>query len=253
MRITALGVATIVTAAVPFARGAGLWSAGRFAAVALGAFALQQSLVLFALRTRDESEPTDLDAVDALTLSRGLGAAIVAGAAASGARDRRGYAAKLAWPIAVCGATLTDWIDGPLARRRGRGPTRLGRLLDLELDSWLTLATAVAATRFGRLHPLCLLSPSLRYAALLSPVPYEQVFAVGKTERARNLGIAQMALALASFAPFAGTRSTGIARVGSGLLVPIHVAALGAALSDARRARTEPRVYPSPSAERSNR
>ncbi len=166
-------------------------------------------------------------------MSRGLCAAIVAGAAASGVRDRGSFAGRLAWPLALCGATLTDWIDGPLARRRGRGPTRLGRVLDLELDSWLTVATALAGARLGSLHPLCLGTPSLRYAAMLTPLSYDDVFAVGKTVRARNLGITQMGLALAAFAPFAGRATVRAARIASLVLLPLHVAALLAAILSA--------------------
>lgn len=230
LRITAVGVAAIFVAAAPLARRYGACSAARFAAVALGAFGIQQTAVQMALSRAPEGEPHDLDAVDALTLSRGLCAAIVAGAAASGVQDRRGYVGRLAWPLALCGATLTDWIDGPLARRRRRGPTRLGRVLDLELDSWLTLATALAAARLGTMHPLCLVTPSLRYAAMLTPLSYGEVFAVGKTDRARNLGITQMTLALAAFAPFAGTGTVRFARIASLVLLPIHIVALLAAI-----------------------
>lgn len=230
LRISAVGVAAILIAAAPLARLYGARSAARFAAVALGAFGVQQTAVQTALSRAPAGEPRALDAVDALTLSRGLCAAIVAAAAASGPRDRRSYVGRLAWPLALCGATFTDWIDGPLARRRGRGPSRLGRILDLELDSWLTLATAFAAARLGTLHPLCLVTPSLRYAAMLTPLSYGDVFTVGKTDRARNLGITQMTLALAAFAPFAGTTTVRLARRASLVLLPIHVAALLAAV-----------------------
>jgi len=235
LRITAAGLAAILVAAAPLARRYSARCAARFVAVALGAFGIQQTAVQRALSRAPEGEPHDLDAVDALTLSRGLCAAIVAGAAASGLRDRRSYVGRLAWPLALCGATLTDWIDGPLARRRGRGPSRLGRVLDLELDSWLTLATTLAATRLGTLHPLCLVTPSLRYAAMLTPLSYGDVFAVGKTDRARNLGITQMTLALAAFAPFAGAPTVRLARRMSLVLLPIHVAALVVAVPAAAR------------------
>jgi phosphatidylglycerophosphate synthase len=227
----------VVLAALPFARS-DTGRAIRFAAVALGSFAAQQLLIGRALARREEGEPDDLDAVDALTLSRGLAASIVAAAALAGPRERRGYAARLAWPMALAGSTLTDWIDGPLARRRGRGPTRLGRVLDLELDSWLTLATALAGARLGTLSAVCLITPSLRYFAMASPARYEDIHAVGKSDRARNLGITQMTLALASFAPFAGPATTGVARVASLALVPIHVAALAAELVRVRRRST---------------
>jgi phosphatidylglycerophosphate synthase len=237
VRITVAGVVAILVASVPFAkddRRRGV----RFAAAALGSFFLQQCLIAQALARRDEGEPGDLDAVDALTLSRGLAASIVAASALAGPRDRRSYAARIAWPLAVSGSTLTDWIDGPLARRRGRGPTRLGRVLDLELDSWLTLATTFAGTRLGTLDAICLVTPSLRYLAMASPIPYESVHAIGKSDRARNLGITQMALVFASFAPFAGTTTTTLARIASFALLPIHVVALAAALPHLRRTRS---------------
>jgi len=234
IRITVAGVVAIVLASVPFARDDGRRGI-RFVAAATGSFLLQQVLIARALASRDEGEPDDLDAVDALTLSRGLAASIVAASALAGPRDRRSYAARIAWPLAVSGSTLTDWIDGPLARRRGRGPTRLGRVLDLELDSWLTLATTFAATRLGTLDGVALVTPSLRYLAMASPITYEDVHAVGKSDRARNLGITQMALAFASFAPFAGGTTTAVARIASLVLVPIHVIALAAALPRSRQ------------------
>ena len=239
VRITGAGLVAILLASVPFARddrGRGV----RFAAAALGSFFLQQLVIARALARRDDGEPDDLDAVDALTLSRGLAASIVAASALAGPRDRRSYAARIAWPLALSGSTLTDWIDGPLARRRGRGPTRLGRVLDLELDSWLTLATTFAGTRLGTLDAICLVTPSLRYLAMASLISYEDVHTVGKSERARNLGITQMALALASFAPFAGRTTTAIARIASLILLPIHVLALAAVLPRPNRLRLQP-------------
>ena len=239
VRITGAGVVAILLASVPFARedrGRGV----RFAAAALGSFFVQQIVIARALARRHDGEPDDLDAVDAVTLSRGVAASIVGASALAGPRGRRSYAARMAWPLAVSGSTLTDWIDGPLARRRRRGPTRLGRALDLELDSWLTLATTFAGTRLGTLDAICLVTPSLRYLAMASRISYEDVHAVGKSDRARNLGITQMALALASFAPFAGGRTTAIARIASVMLVPVHVVALGAALSRPNRSRLQP-------------
>ncbi len=233
VRITGAGIVAILIASVPFARdnrSRGL----QFVAAAVGSFFLQQFLIAQALARRDDGEPDDLDAVDALTLSRGLAASIVTASALAGPGDRRSYAARLAWPLALAGSTLTDWIDGPLARRRGRGPTRLGRVLDLELDSWLTLATTFAGTRLGTLDALCLITPSLRYLAMASHFSYEEVHAVGKSDRARNLGITQMTLALASFAPFAGNATTRVARVASFILSPIHVLALAAAFLSSR-------------------
>jgi phosphatidylglycerophosphate synthase len=232
--MTGVGVVAILLASVPIVKDDRHRGAG-FVVAALGSFLVQQILIARGLAGHDDGEPDDLDAVDALTLSRGLGASIVAAAALAGPRDRWSYAARLAWPLALSGSTLTDWIDGPLARRRGRGPTRLGRVLDLELDSWLTLATTFAGTRLGTLDAVCLITPSLRYLAMASPISYQDVHTVGKSDRARNLGISQMTLALASFAPFAGTGTTALARFASLVLLPIHVFALAAALPRFRR------------------
>ena len=234
IRTTGVGVVAILLASVPLAKD-GRRRGASFVVAALGSFLIQQVLIARALTLRDEGQPDDLDAVDALTLSRGLAASIVAASALAGPRDRRSYSAKLALPLALSGSTLTDWIDGPLARRRGRGPTRLGRVLDLELDSWLTLATTFAGTRLGTLAAVCLVTPSLRYLAMASPISYEDVHAVGKSNRARNLGITQMALALASFAPFAGQTTTKVARIASLVLLPIHVGALGLAVPRGNR------------------
>jgi phosphatidylglycerophosphate synthase len=96
-----------------------------------------------------------LTAPNLLTLSRAGAAAMACGTAFSG-RGRRTTLAAL-----LLGCTLFDWLDGPLARRRG--PTPLGAALDIEADSWLTLWGAVAAFRLGGLPAISLLPPALRY------------------------------------------------------------------------------------------
>ena len=83
-RITAVGAVAIVVASAPFARDNRRRGA-IFVVLALSSFLLQQILVARALTHRDEGEPDDLDAVDALTLSRGLAAGIVAASAYSDA------------------------------------------------------------------------------------------------------------------------------------------------------------------------
>jgi len=92
---------------------------------------------------------------NALTLSRAGAAAMACGTAFSGAGRRSTLVALL------FGCTVCDWLDGPLARRLG--PTRLGALLDIEADSWLTLWGAAAAYRVGGLPGGALLAPALRY------------------------------------------------------------------------------------------
>jgi phosphatidylglycerophosphate synthase len=97
-----------------------------------------------------------LTPANVLTLTRVGAAALLAAAPAS----------RRAWAGLVLGSTLSDWLDGPVARRFGA--SRLGAVLDLEADSWLTLWAAVAAYRTGALPGWSLLPPSLRYLLYLS-------------------------------------------------------------------------------------
>jgi phosphatidylglycerophosphate synthase len=127
-----------------------------------------------------------------LTLSRGLAASLLCGAAFS----KRGLGA--AWPALILGCTAADWLDGPLARRRG--PTPLGGLLDVEADSWLTLWAAIAAYRRKRLGGFVLVAPALRYPLVRlrgGPVRSWQ----------RLAGVAQMVVLCSSLAPWAPARS----------------------------------------------
>jgi phosphatidylglycerophosphate synthase len=130
-----------------------------------------------------------------VTFSGGPAAALLCGAAFSG----RGLGA--AWPGLMAGCTAADWTDGPLARRLG--PPRLGGLLDLEADSWLTLWAAVAAYRQGGLGGVVLLAPILRYP-----------LAAGRPGRLRlwqrAAGVTQMAVLCAALAPWPPAR--GVAR-----------------------------------------
>ena len=63
----------------------------------------------------------------------------------------------------VAFAIVTDWVDGPLARRGGAAS--YGPRFDLEADSLLTLAVAIAAVRSGA-PVTALLAPVARYAAV---------------------------------------------------------------------------------------
>ncbi len=90
-----------------------------------------------------------------LTLSRAGAAAMLCGTAFSGRGRRAAF-----WAL-VAGCTVFDWLDGPLARRLGT--SRLGAVLDIETDSWLTLWGAVAGFRLGRLPALNLVPAALRY------------------------------------------------------------------------------------------
>jgi CDP-alcohol phosphatidyltransferase-like enzyme len=129
-----------------------------------------------------------------LTLSRGLAASLLCGAALS---DR---GLGVAWPALILGCTAADWLDGPLARRRG--PTSLGRLLDVEADSWLTLWAAITAYRRRRLGGFVLIAPALRYPLGLlggGPLrPWQRV-----------AGVSQMVALCTSLAPWAPARTVG--------------------------------------------
>src|SRR5438309_6001329 len=104
-----------------------------FGAAALGAAAV------FAITAQRRLGGTLLTPANVVTLSRAGAAAVLAAAPGK----------TVAWAALVAGATLADWLDGPLARRRGATP--LGAVLDLEADSWLTLWAAIAAYRCGTL------------------------------------------------------------------------------------------------------
>ncbi len=178
----------------------------RFACGSTVAILVQQSLVLVAAR-RSKAR---LTAVDAMTLSRGFAAAVLAGLLVSGIRHRTGLAGWLGWGSLVYGSIVCDWLDGPIARRLG-ATSELGALLDLEGDSWLTLAAASSATAWGELPIYCMAAPLVRYAnlaAALRRMPYLQIYS-GEPAWARQSGIAQGALFTAALAPFggAGTRS----------------------------------------------
>jgi hypothetical protein len=136
----------------------------RFAAGAALAAGLQW-LVIGALRRHigpERASPADL-----VTLLRAALGMLLVGLVASGVADRLGAAGWLAFAAALLGATVTDWLDGPLARRYG--PTRLGGALDIETDSWLTLWSAAAAIALGGLALWCLAPPLARCCAVGCP------------------------------------------------------------------------------------
>ena len=82
-----------------------------------------------------------LGTADAVTLARFW----LVPAAPAAARSHAGL------PVLIAAGGFTDWLDGALARRRGR--TRLGRDLDTTADLAFLTAVAVAARRAGRLGP----------------------------------------------------------------------------------------------------
>ena len=66
-------------------------------------------------------------------------------------------------PAAIAAGGISDWLDGALARRRGR--TRLGRDLDTTADLAFLSAAVLAARRAGRLPALGAFSVGVRHAA----------------------------------------------------------------------------------------
>jgi phosphatidylglycerophosphate synthase len=159
-----------------------------------------------------------------MTLSRGFAAAVLVGLVASRVRRRSRFAGWLGWSSLLYGSIVCDWLDGPIARRLGM-TSELGALLDLESDSWLTLAAASSATARGGLPAYCMAAPLARYALLLAAlrrVPYEQVYAA-EPAWARPLGIAQMALFTAAMAPFAGAGTRRAVRLATPIVAPLQL------------------------------
>jgi phosphatidylglycerophosphate synthase len=119
---------------------------------------------------------------------------------------------------------VTDWIDGPLARRAG--PTAFGARFDLEADSILTLGASVAATRAGG-SPALLIAPLLRYAVVaLGGRPLDR----DGVRWDRVTGVAQMAVLAAAVAPVP-FRALRI------LALPISAARCAAMLVQVQRSR----------------
>jgi phosphatidylglycerophosphate synthase len=143
--------------------------------------------------------PERASTADLITLSRGASGALLVGLLAARLRDRTGPAGWLAWAATLWAATLGDWLDGPLARRRG--PTRLGAALDIEADSWVTLWSAAYAV-FGRALPSwCLLAPVARYLHPLLDARAGRLPRGGGPWWARVTGAAQMGMVLLALAP----------------------------------------------------
>lgn len=163
------------------------------AVLSIGAFGLFTAIAA----SRLQSPGPILTPANVLTLSRAGAAGWICGYAAS----PRESSQAVTWLALLWAVTVTDWFDGPLARRSGT--TRLGALLDLEADSWLTLWAAVAAWRAGALPATCLLAPVARYAVRLRRGLALPMATAGWQQAA---GSAQMAVIAAALAPNRLTR-----------------------------------------------
>jgi len=136
---------------------------------------------------------------DALTISRAATGAVLVGLMTSGIRNRKGIAGWIGLLMPLLGATATDWLDGPLARYAG--PTRLGGVLDIEADSWLTLWSAVAAITWGELPAWSILPPILHYLDPLYSLMHGKLPQGGGPWWCRVTGISQMGLFFIALTP----------------------------------------------------
>jgi phosphatidylglycerophosphate synthase len=158
---------------------------------------LIQLVFLAAMRQRIGRErPTP---ADLLTGCRAACATAILSRAWVGHPERTPERVRRLVVLAALAATLTDWVDGPLARRFG--PTRLGAVMDIEADSLLTLAMAVAAIRWGGLPLLALAPPIVRYYDLVRTLRRGVVFTGDNIWWCRASGAAQMLLLLLAVAP----------------------------------------------------
>jgi phosphatidylglycerophosphate synthase len=213
-------LAASVTPTVGLWRRYGKRAGSSFAICSSLAILAQQSLVGMAASRKSAR----LTPVDAMTLSRGVAAAVLVGLIASGVRRRSGLAGWLGWGSLIYGSIVCDWLDGPIARRLGM-TSELGAVLDLESDSWLTLAAASSATAWGGVPAYCMAAPLARYALLLAAlrrIPYGQIYA-DEPAWARPLGIAQMALFTAATAPFGGAGTRLAVRLAAPIVAPLQL------------------------------
>ena len=163
-------------------------------------------LLLRLLARRAKPEIPSL--ADLLTLARWMVGALLLGSVTMGLAGSSGPLAWLAFTAALLAATVTDWLDGPLARRLG--PTALGAALDIEADSWLTLWCAGAAVAWGGLPWLCLAPPLLRYAQPLLDLCAGRLPHGGGPWWSRVTGVAQMVLLIGALAPVAGPERAAV-------------------------------------------
>jgi phosphatidylglycerophosphate synthase len=222
-RLTMITWGLVAASALP---AVGIWrrygrtAGARFAVGSAAAIVAQHSLVgMAASRKKARLTP-----VDAMTLSRGLAAAVLVGLAVSGVRHRSGLAGWLGWSSLVYGSIVCDWLDGPIARRLGL-TSELGALLDLESDSWLTLASAASAAAWGGMPAYGMSAPLARYALLIAAlraIPYERIYA-DEPAWARPIGIAQMALFTAATAPFGGAGTRAAVRLAAPVVAPLQL------------------------------
>ena len=155
---------------------------------------LLQLTFLAAMRRR--IGPERVNPADLLTGCRALFAsAILTAAMVESSDGPRGHGRRIAG-LALVAGIVTERCDGRLARRFGA--TRLGAVMDIEADSLLTLAMAVAAVRWARLPRYVLVPPLLRYSDLVRTLRRGEIFTGDAIWWCRASGAAQMLLFLSA-------------------------------------------------------
>jgi phosphatidylglycerophosphate synthase len=180
--------------------------AARSIAAFIGLLLLQLTF-LAAMRRR--IGPERVNPADLLTGCRALCATAILTAATVGPADDTREQGRRVAGLALIVGMVTDRVDGRLARRFGA--TRLGAVMDIEADSLLTLAMAVAAVRWGRLPRYVLIPPLLRYSDLVRTLRRNSIFTGDAIWWCRASGAAQMLLFLSSMvASQRGAASLGL-------------------------------------------
>lgn len=124
----------------------------------------------------------------------------------------RGQSSALA--ATLTGSTILDWLDGHLGRRFGE--SRLRGRIDIEIDSWLTLSTALAAGRLGRLPWVCVVPALARY--VLAPGT-----AADHRTWEKVAGRAQMGALMSALSPLAPPRPVAVGLAGVQLTALLRV------------------------------
>src|SRR6266700_2182827 len=177
-------------------RAYGLTKAIRYLVGLTIALAIQRAFISAMIRKIGPEQST---LADLLTISRAATGAVLAGLVTSGVRDRKGIAGWIGLLLPLLGATTTDWLDGPLARYAGT--TRVGGVLDIEADSWLTLWAAAGAIIWGDLPAWSILPPVVRYLDPLHTLIHGKLPQGGGPWWCRVTGTSQMGLFFVALTP----------------------------------------------------
>jgi len=187
-------LATVASTTIVIWRTYGLRRVIRYLAGLTTALATQRAFLSAMIR---KIGPEQSSLADGLTLCRAATGAVLAGLVTSGICDRKGIAGWTGWLMPLLG--VTDWLDGSIARHVGS--TRLGGMLDIEADSWLTLWCAAGAVAWGDLPRWCLLSPIIHYLDPLLALLQGKLPQGGGPWWSRIVGASQMGLLIVALAP----------------------------------------------------